>query len=433
MLDTNSSQLFEQQVDALVRDINCVGVSANQAAKQFDEAFPENAHKVQAAFERGEIEPATPVVVDRGVANSPRYIFNLPTRVHWKAPLTTERLNAGVEAIVAASLKLGISTLAIQRFAEPNPAGPIHWDQIKLAFLTSFARVPKIRLVFLNNGLEATPPKQVTIFSDGGAEPNPGIGGYGIVLRFGDSAKELSAGYQATTNNRMELLAAIVGLETLKETCSVRLYSDSRYIVDMVETGAVFRWREKNWKNGKTKNADLWERFVIAYVKHDVEMVWVKGHAGIADNERCDRLASQAMLSNQLEVDEGYLEIIKPSGVQTKQETSADADSRSALKNKPRGPKPKQIGDPCRNCATPLVAARPKRATRIPPITTPGICIAPDATGYSTSKQRKSIVRKIRLDWFSKQSARPSSPSCQFRIQRPGRFPQTRVSARDRG
>ncbi len=105
----------------------------------------------------------------------------------------------------------------------------------------------------------------------------------------------------------MELLAATVALESLKEHCDVRLYSDSRYIVDAVATGSVFRWRAKNWKNGKVQSIDLWERFLAAYLNHTVEVVWVKGHAGIEGNERCDQLASEAIAGADLEIDQGYL------------------------------------------------------------------------------------------------------------------------------
>lgn len=153
--------------------------------------------------------------------------------------------------------------------------------------------------------------KEITIYTDGGAVPNPGRGGYGVVLRFGKHAKELSGGYALTTNNRMELMAVIAGLEVLKERCRVQLHSDSKYIVDAITTGSAFKWRDNGWSmkavgSTKAKNPDLWERLLTAYDRHEVEMIWVKGHAGVDDNERCDQLASAAMQQPDLPPDEGY-------------------------------------------------------------------------------------------------------------------------------
>jgi ribonuclease HI len=159
----------------------------------------------------------------------------------------------------------------------------------------------------------ATSPsrKEVTIYTDGAAVPNPGAGGYGVVLRFGNHRKELSGGFRLTTNNRMELMAVIVGLETLKEPCKVTLHSDSQYIVNAVTSGAAFRWRANGWTTnpGRTKpakNPDLWERLLTAYERHEVEMVWVKGHAGIDDNERCDALVMAACQRDDLPLDPGF-------------------------------------------------------------------------------------------------------------------------------
>ncbi|MBR5155419.1 MAG: ribonuclease HI [Clostridia bacterium] len=136
--------------------------------------------------------------------------------------------------------------------------------------------------------------KKVEIFTDGACSGNPGPGGYGTILRFGNHEKELSGGDRETTNNRMELTAAIVGLEALKEPCSVTLYSDSKYLIDAVNCGWAVRWRENGWmrtKREKAQNPDLWERLLDLIEKHEVTFVWVKGHAGHPENERCDRLA----------------------------------------------------------------------------------------------------------------------------------------------
>ena len=146
----------------------------------------------------------------------------------------------------------------------------------------------------------------VIIYTDGAARGNPGPGGYGVVLMSGKHRKELSEGFKLTTNNRMELLAVIKGLEALKQTGSnVTIYSDSKYVVDAVEKGWVFSWVKKNFK-GK-KNPDLWKRFLLVYQKHKVKFIWVKGHANIPENERCDQLAVAASKQEKLKDDIGYL------------------------------------------------------------------------------------------------------------------------------
>lgn len=148
---------------------------------------------------------------------------------------------------------------------------------------------------------------QVTIYTDGAARGNPGPGGYGVVLMAGQHRKELSDGFELTTNNRMELLAVIVGLEALKAAnCKVTIYSDSKYVVDAVEKRWVWDWVKKRFK-GK-KNADLWQRFLKIYEQHQVHFVWVKGHANIPENERCDQLAVEASWLPGLKKDTGYLQ-----------------------------------------------------------------------------------------------------------------------------
>mgnify|MGYP006443130299 CR=1 FL=1 len=146
---------------------------------------------------------------------------------------------------------------------------------------------------------------EITIFTDGSALGNPGPGGYGIVLKAGRHRKELSGGFRKTTNNRMELLAVILALEALKNPESrAVIYSDSSYVVNAVEKGWVFNWAKKGFK-GK-KNPDLWRRFLEIYPKHKPELKWVKGHAGIPENERCDRLAVEAAQQPDLPPDEAY-------------------------------------------------------------------------------------------------------------------------------
>lgn len=145
----------------------------------------------------------------------------------------------------------------------------------------------------------------VEIYTDGAAQGNPGPGGYGVILKYGDKAKELYAGYKHTTNNRMELMAVIAGLEALKkDALDVVVVSDSKYVVDAVEKGWVFEWQRKNFK-GK-KNKDLWLRFLDVYAKHKVKFQWIKGHNNHPYNERCDELAVAAAQGHHLHRDEGY-------------------------------------------------------------------------------------------------------------------------------
>lgn len=147
---------------------------------------------------------------------------------------------------------------------------------------------------------------KITIYTDGAARGNPGPGGYGVVLMSGPHRKELSGGFALTTNNRMELLAVIVGLETLKKANSeVTIYSDSKYVVDAVEKKWVFGWQQKGFKN--KKNPDLWKRFLKIYPKHQVKFIWIKGHANIKENERCDQLAVAASHKKNLPDDVGYV------------------------------------------------------------------------------------------------------------------------------
>ena len=155
---------------------------------------------------------------------------------------------------------------------------------------------------------------QVKIYTDGAARGNPdGPGGYGTVLEYVDSkgelhTKEISQGYQRTTNNRMELMAVIAGLEALNRPCEVELYSDSKYVVDAFNQHWIDGWIKKGWKRGKNepvKNIDLWKRLLIAKEPHHVTFIWVKGHDGHPQNERCDTLATTAADGNDLIVDEG--------------------------------------------------------------------------------------------------------------------------------
>jgi ribonuclease HI len=182
---------------------------------------------------------------------------------------------------------------------------------------------------------EAEAP-HVEIYTDGGCDPNPGLGGYGVVLVHPKKRAEASGGFRKTTNNRMEILAAIAGLEMLKHPCKVTLYSDSQYLVEAMTKGWVELWRRKQWWHRKTEpvpNRDLWERLLGLCEKHQVDFRWVRGHAGNLENERCDQLAMAALRQPNLPVDDGY-------------ENKPVAESvRPDI----------QEGDPCRKCSTPVI------------------------------------------------------------------------------
>lgn len=156
-----------------------------------------------------------------------------------------------------------------------------------------------------------TERKSITIYTDGACEGNPGPGGYGVVLLYGSSRKELSGGFRRTTNNRMELYAAICGLEALKEPCEVILHSDSEYLVKAINLGWARRWKANRWMRNKkdpAQNADLWERLLGLCDIHNVQCEWVRGHAGNRENERCDRLSVAAIHGGDLQEDVGFEE-----------------------------------------------------------------------------------------------------------------------------
>lgn len=147
------------------------------------------------------------------------------------------------------------------------------------------------------------------IYTDGGCKPNPGPGGYGVVLLHAGQRAEISGGFQRTTNNRMEILAAIMGLERLRLPCRVTLYSDSQYLVNAITKGWAVKWRRKNWQLNATeraKNVDLWQRLLPLCEKHQVKFHWVRGHAGNRENERCDQLSLAARRPSNLPADTGY-------------------------------------------------------------------------------------------------------------------------------
>jgi ribonuclease HI len=160
-----------------------------------------------------------------------------------------------------------------------------------------------LEILETNDGL-----KHVVIYTDGACLGNPGRGGYGVVLLHGKERNEFSRGFRLTTNNRMEMLACIVGLQALKSPCAVTLYSDSQYVINSMTKGWALRWRKNKWKrNGENvPNADLWENMLDLCDKHKVRFNWVRGHAGNKENERCDQLARQAALGFDMAIDSIY-------------------------------------------------------------------------------------------------------------------------------
>jgi ribonuclease HI len=153
------------------------------------------------------------------------------------------------------------------------------------------------------------PLPTVTIYSDGACLGNPGPGGYGTVLLAGEHRKELSAGYRRTTNNRMEMLGAIVGIESLKRPSAVTLWSDSQYLIHAMTKGWLEGWQKRGWRTASkepVKNQDLWQRLLRAIEPHEIEWRWVRGHTGNPENERCDQLAVAAASGGDLLVDEGF-------------------------------------------------------------------------------------------------------------------------------
>jgi ribonuclease HI len=151
---------------------------------------------------------------------------------------------------------------------------------------------------------------EIIVYTDGAALGNPGKGGYGVVMKFGNHRKELSEAFAHTTNNRMELLAVITALECIKPNAHViKIHTDSKYVCDAINLRWIDGWVKKGWKN--VKNIDLWKRFLVAYKQHQVKFVWVKGHAGIVENERCDELATAAAAKGPWKTDIGYIDANK--------------------------------------------------------------------------------------------------------------------------
>ena len=163
----------------------------------------------------------------------------------------------------------------------------------------------------------STDAKEVTIYADGAARPNPGVGGYGVVLIRNGLRQELSGGFRKTTNNRMEILGAIIGLRALNgDRSNVTIHSDSRYVVEMFNGGYAEGWRRNGWRRNRGKdpalNPDLWNELLDLSAEHEVRFVWVRGHSDDKENARCDELAVAARQGNDLPSDEGYERRVVP-------------------------------------------------------------------------------------------------------------------------
>ena len=200
-----------------------------------------------------------------------------------------QKILTEVETLPESSLAEVLNYIQSLKLSAERASGPVLKDKSKSA--------------------SAKPTDTVIIYTDGACTGNPGAGGYGAVIIDGDRREELSGGYKLTTNNRMEMMGAIAALKSLENSSKVKLHSDSKYLVDAVVKGWAKKWQKNNWRRNKkeqAKNIDLWQELLDLCQKHDVEFVWVKGHAGIAENEKCDRLAVAAADRLNLPNDRGY-------------------------------------------------------------------------------------------------------------------------------
>jgi ribonuclease HI len=198
---------------------------------------------------------------------------------------------------------------------------------------------------------------EIILYSDGGAEPNPGKGGFGVIMVYKGIKKEFSQGYVLTTNNRMELMGVIYGLERLKTKSIVKVFTDSQYVINGIEKGWAQKWKSKNWfrnKNDKAINFDLWDRLLqLISTQEKVTFNWVKGHDGHPENERCDELAMSALNSDNLLADVGYEPKIRQN----------DDDEGLGFSGNFKNVKVKVEGDLCRKCGAKVIKRSPKKKT----------------------------------------------------------------------
>jgi ribonuclease HI len=200
---------------------------------------------------------------------------------------------------------------------------------------------------------------EIDLYSDGGAEPNPGKGGFGVIMSYKGAKKEFSQGYRLTTNNRMELMGVIYGLERLKTKSIVNVYCDSRYVIDGITKGWAAKWKSNNWYRTKTEKAinyDLWDRLlVLISAQQEVKFNWIRGHYGHPENERCDELAMMALSSEYLIDDTVYEEnLFNDTGYEINEFITNPTDI-SGFHNRKANSKVKGDGDPCRKCGTAVI------------------------------------------------------------------------------
>jgi ribonuclease HI len=192
--------------------------------------------------------------------------------------------------------------------------------------------------------------ERVRIYCDGACEPNPGPGGYGVVVMSGNTRSEYSGGFSRTTNNRAELYAAIRALEVLTKPSKVTLHSDSQYVVNAMINGSAQKWKQQGWLRSKINqvpNSDLWEKLLGSCQVHQVQFDWVRGHSGNKENERCDELSYAALGLKNLEIDEGYIPKANPV-------PNAEGERPKASYTKIT-----EVGQPCRKCETPVIKQIP--------------------------------------------------------------------------
>jgi len=233
---------------------------------------------------------------------------------------------------------------------------------------------------------------EINLYSDGGAEPNPGKGGFGVIMSYKGIKREFSQGYELTTNNRMELMGVIHGLERLKTKSVVNVFTDSRYVIDGIEKGWAERWRSKNWYRTRTEKAinyDLWNKLLILIsAQQKVIFNWVKGHAGHLENERCDELAMVALNGDNLLVDTGY---------QPNQLPGNEKLSGKYIQSNFKNSKVNAEGDPCRKCGTSVIKKPTKKKMAKPGQTYyyEYILLCPSCkTMYLLEESRKDITNQ---------------------------------------
>lgn len=206
---------------------------------------------------------------------------------------------------------------------------------------------------------------KIELYSDGGAEPNPGQGGFGVIMTYKGIKKEFSQGFRLTTNNRMELMGVIYGLERLKTKSIVNVYSDSRYVIDGITKGWAKKWRSNNWYRTKTEkaiNCDLWERLLVLISnQQEVKFNWIRGHVGHPENERCDELANLALTSESLIEDTIYEEnLYNETGLEFNSSLT-NTSEKINFQNKKDNIKVKSTGDPCRKCGSAVIFKHTKK------------------------------------------------------------------------